>query len=478
MTTLTRVADGGRSTKRPSRFGSSAYLSGPAERMASRWWGPLLRDGVRPMFLTGDVTACVVVAAVQGASALVAAVFVASLLALLTSAGLYRSRLRLSLLDDLPALVTRWLLAFGVLSLVTHFVLPGPGGWRLAGVGLPALLLTRLVSYAAVRYLRGRRVVCHTTVVVGADDTGVRLVKHLQADPRCGLLPLGFLDDQGLDPTALPVPLLGQPSDLLDLLERHRPRVLILGRCGLSEEELVRLVRACHRNRCEVFVIPRLHELQHAAGEVELVWDIPLVRLYRAAGRSPAWRLKRPFDVAMASLALVVLAPLMLLCAFGVFVEGGRHVIFRQERVGCDGRRFALLKFRSLRPVDQTESETRWTVAQDHRIGPVGRLLRITSLDELPQLVNVLRGDMSLVGPRPERPHFVEEFGGLYAGYTARHRVPSGLTGWAQIHGLRGDTSILDRARFDNLYIENWSLWLDVKILLLTAISLFKEPGA
>jgi lipopolysaccharide/colanic/teichoic acid biosynthesis glycosyltransferase len=140
--------------------------------------------------------------------------------------------------------------------------------------------------------------------------------------------------------------------------------------------------------------------------------------------------------------------------------------------------RFSLLKFRSLRPVDETESQTQWNVSHDSRLGPVGRLLRITSLDELPQLWNIIRGDMSLVGPRPERPHFVVQFDGLYRGYSSRHRVPSGLTGWAQVHGLRGDTSIEDRARFDNFYIENWSLWLDLKILLRTAVSVVKSPGS
>jgi lipopolysaccharide/colanic/teichoic acid biosynthesis glycosyltransferase len=153
-------------------------------------------------------------------------------------------------------------------------------------------------------------------------------------------------------------------------------------------------------------------------------------------------------------------------------------VIFRQQRVGCDGLHFALLKFRSMRPVNDAESQTQWNIATDRRLGPVGRILRKTSLDELPQLVNILRGDMSLVGPRPERPHFVQEFGDLYQGYAARHRVPSGLTGWSQVNGLRGDTSIHDRAKFDNFYIENWSLWLDLKILLRTIVSIVKSPGA
>jgi lipopolysaccharide/colanic/teichoic acid biosynthesis glycosyltransferase len=136
------------------------------------------------------------------------------------------------------------------------------------------------------------------------------------------------------------------------------------------------------------------------------------------------------------------------------------------------------MKFRSLKPVDETESATNWNIALDSRLGPVGKFLRRYSIDELPQLLNILRGDMSLVGPRPERPSFVATFRSQHPHYVARHRVPCGLTGLAQVNGLRGDTSIAERARFDNYYIENWSLWLDIKILLRTAMSVVRAEGA
>jgi lipopolysaccharide/colanic/teichoic acid biosynthesis glycosyltransferase len=156
-----------------------------------------------------------------------------------------------------------------------------------------------------------------------------------------------------------------------------------------------------------------------------------------------------------------------------VLWESGRHgVLFRQERISRDGKPFTIMKFRSLTPASDTESQVKWNINTDARLGPVGKLLRFSSLDELPQLLNVLRGDMSLVGPRPERPFFVEQFQRTYAGYPDRHRVPAGITGWAQIHGLRGDTSIEERVRFDNHYIEHWSLGLDVKIILRTVGSM------
>jgi len=165
-----------------------------------------------------------------------------------------------------------------------------------------------------------------------------------------------------------------------------------------------------------------------------------------------------------------VLAVPLLAIASLLRLSRGPGVIFRQERVGLDGRRFQLLKFRTLRPLDEWESATTWNISTDGRLTRLERFLRRSSIDELPQLINILRGDMSLVGPRPERPHFVNEFAAIPR-YPARHRVPCGLTGWAQVNGLRGDTSIEERARYDNYYIENWSLGLDLRILLRTALA-------
>lgn len=188
--------------------------------------------------------------------------------------------------------------------------------------------------------------------------------------------------------------------------------------------------------------------------------------------------MKRAIDAVLATAGLLLAAPVMAACALAVRLSDGPGVIFRQERVGRHGRPFVLLKFRTLRPADVQESATRWNVASDGRMSRVGRMLRRTSLDELPQLWNVLRGDMSMVGPRPERPFFVAQFSRAHPGYQARHRMPVGITGLAQVNGLRGDTSIEERARFDNRYIETWSLWQDACVLARTAGSLFRLGGS
>lgn len=180
----------------------------------------------------------------------------------------------------------------------------------------------------------------------------------------------------------------------------------------------------------------------------------------------------------MSGALLLLVSPLLLVCAVALRMGDGPGVVFRQERIGRDGLPFTLLKFRTHRPADAHEAATRWSVANEQEMGWFCRFLRRSSLDELLQLWNVLRGDMSLVGPRPERPYFVAKFGQTYAGYAARHRMRTGITGLAQVTGLRGDTSIEDRARFDNAYIDNWSLWQDFCILVRTAAALVRPTGS
>ncbi|MDN5861271.1 MAG: sugar transferase [Pseudonocardia sp.] len=177
---------------------------------------------------------------------------------------------------------------------------------------------------------------------------------------------------------------------------------------------------------------------------------------------------KRTIDVAGALIGLLLVLPILLVAAIAVRIEGGPGVIFRQTRVGQHGRHFTLYKLRSLKP-EAGEGDVRWNIDHDARLGRVGRFIRATAIDELPQLVNVLVGDMSLVGPRPERPHFVDQFCTTIPGYAARHRVPVGLTGLAVVKGLRGDTSIADRAAVDNTYADGWSVGLDLLIIARTA---------
>ncbi|GAA4864460.1 exopolysaccharide biosynthesis polyprenyl glycosylphosphotransferase [Actinomycetospora straminea] len=400
----------------------------------------------------------------------------------LSMAGLYRSRLKLSLLDDLPYLIAAVVAGLALKVSLSTFV-PGidPPLEQVEHVTvlLLVVIVVRSIAYAIVRGARRRGWVRHRTMVLGAGVIGTRITHALLDDRRYGLEPVGFVDAAcGLDKMHLrPLPLLGDYDRLGQLIREHLIRDVIVAFGGTRENALVDMLRTCDRLDVEVFVVPRLFELHNTHRDTDEVQGIPLVRLRRATFRSPWWAVKRLVDAAVAAVALVLLSPILAICALAVRLEGGPGIIFRQQRVGIDNRPFEVLKFRSLKPVDEAESQTNWNIKHDDRLGRLGRLLRASSLDELPQLWNILRGDMSLVGPRPERPHFVEKFSSYIPRYVTRHRVPAGLTGWAQVHGLRGDTSIEERARYDNYYIENWSPWLDLKIILMTVGQVVRRQG-
>jgi exopolysaccharide biosynthesis polyprenyl glycosylphosphotransferase len=470
----------------------SAPAPTPSRTVHSRRREDLLgRYGVQPLLVACDLAAAgagvLLVGLLSGQwVGRVHLVFVAVLVVAFAVGHLYRSRLSMSLLDDVPRLLGRWLAAMAITILIQagftrlrwDLVLVK---WEVVGAAaatLGFLLLFRAIGYGLVRRLRRRRRVVHRTLVLGAGRVGAQVAEVLLDRPEYGLHPIGFLDsDPWLGPNELPLPILGSTDVLYHVLTDHDVNNVVVAFGSMRESALVDVIRTCDRLDIEIFMIPRLFELHHVGEDMDSVWGIPLVRLRRAARRSRGWQLKRLFDLLIAVVALVVLSPILVIAAIAVRLEGGPGIIFRQERVGVDGRRFPVMKFRSLKPVDETESQTNWNISHDDRLGPVGKFLRKSSIDELPQLINILKGEMSIVGPRPERPHFVDQFCEAYPRYVARHRVPSGLTGWAQIHGLRGDTSIADRARFDNYYIENWSLWLDVKIVLRTVGSVIRGDG-
>ena len=392
--------------------------------------------------------------------------------------GMYRPRLRLSALDDAPRVLLA-VAAAQVATVVTAPALldmPAPEATTLRWLpplAVAGVLLGRHVACTLLRRAR-RRSGGEPTLIVGSGEVAVRLAATLLANREYGLAPVGLVGPppSGTRP-ALPVPLLGPVESLAQVATECQVRHLIVAFPAAPDADLVAALRDCRRQGRTVFFVPRLYEMDVTGVGAELVQSIPLVRMRPAAPHRWEWRIKRLVDIVGASIGLVVLAPLLLACAVAVRWETGRDgVLFRQERVSRDGRCFSMMKFRSLTPSTDIESHIRWSITSDARVGPVGRVLRRTSLDELPQLVNVLRGDMSLVGPRPERPFFVEKFRMRYHRYGDRHRVPTGITGWAQIHGLRGDTSIEERASFDNYYIENWSLGLDAKIVLRTIASI------
>jgi exopolysaccharide biosynthesis polyprenyl glycosylphosphotransferase len=393
----------------------------------------------------------------------------------LLATGSHRVRINPRLGDDFAPLLAR--LAVPVLIVapmapndfyLAHFV-------RMVPVAIGFLLLARTVSYMLIREARARGLVMEPTLIVGAGTLGVKVARTLQDHPEFGLVPVGFLDS--FDDRGLPAPILGEVRELEAVVREFDIQRVIVAFGATREPAMVPIIRACDRLPVEVHVMPRFFELGVAKEGpfTDDLWGIPLVRLRRSALRSVAWRTKRAFDLVIGSVGLLLSAPLFLSAALAVRLSSPGPVFFRQKRLGQRGQVFEMLKFRTLRMNE--DSETKWSVAEDERRTSVGRILRRTSLDELPQLLNVLRGQMSLVGPRPERPYFVDQFRVAVAGYDDRHRVPAGMTGWAQVHGLRGDTSIESRAVFDNHYVENWSLWRDIVIMFRTIGTVVSGAG-
>jgi exopolysaccharide biosynthesis polyprenyl glycosylphosphotransferase len=374
-----------------------------------------------------------------------------------------------------------WLLATGAAPLVV--LLPVAAGlgadvnWALLGpVAVASVLLGRGVAYAISRRARVVGTIAEPTLIVGAGEVAEQLVEIMSQHPEYGLHPVGSVDATGRRVGTLPM--LGHPRDLATLVGSYGVRRAVIA-FGVSERELVETLRSAERTSVEFHVVPRLWEssgIVPEARNVDDVWGIPVVQLRRPLTRARNRLVKRCLDVAVASLLLVLTAPLLLAIALAVRLSGPGPILFRQKRVGLDGTLFEIMKFRSMHESD--DSDTRWSVAGDDGVTRVGRLLRATSLDELPQLLNVLKGEMSIVGPRPERPHFADSFSATIPRYADRHRVQAGMTGLPQVRGLRGDTSIEDRARVDNAYIEGWSLWGDCAIIVRTAKCVLTGQGA
>jgi exopolysaccharide biosynthesis polyprenyl glycosylphosphotransferase len=428
-------------------------------------------NAVAVLLVFVDVTALLVAALLSGPGWTWTVLAAAALLGIRAGSRLYRRRLWLSWFQDLPRSVGATATAFAVLTcaaLITDEPDYVTSAMQRLVVAFGACSEpTRLVVFALGRSARRRFGRCDRALVVGAGKVGADLVRTMLEHPEYGLRPVGFVDSEPvLDRAALPVELVEE--DLAPAITRLGVGTVILAFSDARDASVVDAAITAHRLGCTTLVVPRMFELYQDSPHVERLRSYPLMRLGTAPTSRPSWWVKRAVDFLLALIALAILSPVIALCALAVLVESGRPVIFRQVRVGLDGRTFRLYKIRSVRPGGADDSQTRWSVEGDKRVGPVGRFLRHSSLDELPQLWNIVRGDMSIVGPRPERPVFVREFSAIHELYWARHRVPAGLTGLAQVHGLRGDTSIADRARYDNYYIANWSLWLDVKILVLT----------
>jgi exopolysaccharide biosynthesis polyprenyl glycosylphosphotransferase len=408
--------------------------------------------------------------------------------------GLYRTRLRALVLDGVVPVVSAVSIAAMTVAMIGIFaneVIPDHfvRAWlfSLLAVGFGRVVLS-LIKTAA----RARRLVAKPVLIMGAGVVGAQVARRLETHPEYGLVPVGFLDE---DPRSIAevggrdVPVLGTIEDLDETAEKTGVKNLIVAFSSVADKRVSRLIQRCQELGIEVSVVPRMFDTINNRVGYDTVGGLPLMSFTSVDPRGVQFALKHGLDRVLALGFLVLLSPVLILSALAVQLSSRGPVLFRQRRVGRDGKPFDLYKFRSMRlaagqpPAEQNgsgalefllggDTAPGGVEGQDRRTA-IGRFLRRSSLDELPQLLNVLKGEMSLIGPRPERPEFVELFASDITRYGDRHRVKSGITGWAQVHGLRGQTSLAERVEWDNYYIAHWSLGLDVKILALTLAALF-----
>ncbi len=347
------------------------------------------------------------------------------------------------------------------------------------------LLVWRMIWATARRSSRRRRLCGRRTLIVGAGAVGATLERHLRELPTLGLIPVGFVDDVPVTPAEAELrrlPVLGTTGEFDAIVDETGAEHAIFAYEVEPYQTLRRLLQRCRDRGMTMAVVPRLFDDTTNRMVLEHVGGIPVFELRQVDPMGWEFAIKHGFDRTVAAVGLLVLSPVIGITALAVKLSSPGAVLFRQRRVGRDGKVFDVLKFRSMRPAapgsdlpQLTGDEAPGGVEGEDRRTPVGRFIRKWSLDETPQLFNVLRGDMSLVGPRPERPELVGRFAERVRRYDERHRVKSGITGWAQVNGMGPGTSLADRAELDNYYIQNWSLWLDMKILLMTVPTVFTK---
>jgi Undecaprenyl-phosphate glucose phosphotransferase len=346
-------------------------------------------------------------------------------------------------------------------------------------IGGAALVTFRVALRTALRRLRANGFNLRHVLAVGEGEALERLIQRIDAFPELGLRVRGVVTPEpGGTNSVCGKPVLGTFERVTDVIRDARVDEVLIALPPSRGDQLDRLLELLKDETLDVGVVPDIHRYVTLGCEIEDFDGLPVLRINDSPVMGFAAVAKRVTDVVASALLLVVLSPLLLAIAALVKLSSRGPVLYSQERMGLDGHRFAMLKFRSMRVDAEQVSGAVWASAEDNRRTKFGTLLRKTSLDELPQLWNVLRGDMSLVGPRPERPVFVNKFRSQIPHYMLRHKVRAGITGWAQVNGWRGNTSLGRRIECDLFYIRNWSYALDLKILTMTLWKGFIDKNA
>jgi putative colanic acid biosynthesis UDP-glucose lipid carrier transferase len=399
--------------------------------------------------------------------------------------GLYRSRRGVTAFEEVRLIVRSVLLLAVAWFAFAFLSKTGADYSRVWSIYWFTLILVAHLSVRGgirlfLRQLRRRGYNLRHVLIVGAGRLGETIAERLHAAPWAGFAIRGFYDD---DPrlegqTVAGVPVLGSIDRILVDLERNGVDQVWIALPLRAEERIRALISGLQQHSIQVRFVPDIYNfnlLNHSMTEIE---GLPVINLTDSPLDGPGLVAKNIEDFVLAFALLLLTAPLLAAIAIGVKLSSRGPVLYRQERITWNGMRFTMIKFRSM-PVDvERDGGPVWSRAGEQRATPFGRFLRRFSLDELPQLINVLRGEMSIVGPRPERPEFVDRFKRDIPGYMQKHLVKAGITGWAQVNDLRGDTDLEQRIQYDLYYIENWSIWFDLRIIGLTLLHIARSRHA
>ena len=417
------------------------------------------------------------------------AILSALLLVLVMGAvGLYRPWRGAQLLAEARTMLTGWLIVLGLLLFIA-FVTKATsvfsrvviGGWSVLAPF--AMLSLHLVGRSALRWLRRHGHNFRTAVIVGAGGLGRDIAQRIQSTDWMGVRLLGFFDDDPAKQRAQlgGLPVLGETAALKAYVNRYYVNQVYVALPSHADERVKQILSDLQDTTAAIYYVPDIFMFGLLGSRPQDVGGIPVLSIGEPAIAGPFGLLKRIEDIVVATLALAVTAPLMLVIVIAIKLTSPGLVFFKQRRYGIDGKEFSMWKFRTMTVCEEGRSAVQ-AVRNDPRVTPVGRFLRRTSLDELPQFFNVLKGTMSVVGPRPHPVALNEQYRGLINGYMWRHKIKPGITGWAQVNGLRGETDTLDkmkrRIEYDMVYIRQWTLWLDLRIIFQTVASGFTNRNA
>ena len=403
----------------------------------------------------------------------------------LTLLGLYKPKRTTPIFSELGDVFKSSLISIGILVLLFYLIKEYRySGLMLVsfwGITVSALFIFRTSLRRGIRILRSKGYNLRHILIVGTGSLARQVTRKIREHREFGLEIFGLLSSNSEDvgSTIDGVKVVGTYGETRNIVKQRGIDQVIFALSQKEHRILIVLVGMIAGTMADICVIPDLRynffTLRHGVEDFD---GLLVIRLRESPLYGWNTIIKKCLDFSIALVVLIISSPLLVLIAVMIKIESPGPVFYKQERIGYDGTVFKMIKFRSMREDAETKSGAVWAKEDDPRRTRLGKIMRKTSIDEIPQLINVLKGEMSLVGPRPERPVFIKQFKSRIPSYMLRHKIKAGMTGWAQIHGLRGNTSLEKRIEYDLYYIENWSFWLDIKILFLTIPALFKGKGA